>query len=174
MYAGFRPRATRHFCFGKSTQNQFRPCAALWVPPPPPRIKMARELAPLKQPSPKSRFGAPAPPRSKARETCLYPIWDASRLTFYEFYLAKDEPRISNNAFGSLVQQSERSLLSDLEKDLVLTQEFCIQIKRALSNMSIRSRNIEPFRKQMCAKTPYPHPVLQTMLTKRKIKKKRF
>jgi len=28
--------------------------------------KMARELAPLKQPSPKSRFGTPAPPRSKA------------------------------------------------------------------------------------------------------------
>ena len=27
---------------------------------------MARELAPLKQPSPKSRFGAPAPPHPKA------------------------------------------------------------------------------------------------------------
>ena len=29
--------------------------------------KMARELAPLKQPSPRSRFGAAAPPRTKAR-----------------------------------------------------------------------------------------------------------
>ncbi len=28
--------------------------------------KMARELAPLKQLSPKSRFGAPAPPHPKA------------------------------------------------------------------------------------------------------------
>ena len=26
---GFAPRATRHFCFGKSAQNHFRPCAAL-------------------------------------------------------------------------------------------------------------------------------------------------
>ncbi len=30
--------------------------------------KMARELAPLKQPSPRGRFGAPAPPRPKAGE----------------------------------------------------------------------------------------------------------
>jgi len=28
-YAGFRARATRHFCFGKSAQNHFCPCAAL-------------------------------------------------------------------------------------------------------------------------------------------------
>ncbi len=26
--AGFRPRTTRSFCFGKRTQNHFRPCAA--------------------------------------------------------------------------------------------------------------------------------------------------
>jgi len=61
--AGFRPRTTRHFCFGKSAQNHFRPCAALRVPPLPYRIKMARELAPLKQPSPRGRFGTEAPPR---------------------------------------------------------------------------------------------------------------
>ena len=65
-YAGFRPRATRHFCFGKSAQNHFRPCAALRVPGPLPRIMMARELAPLKQPSPKSliRGRGPAAPNA--------------------------------------------------------------------------------------------------------------
>ena len=41
------------------------------VPPLPHRIKMARELAPLKQPSPRSRFGTPAPPRPKARKDYL-------------------------------------------------------------------------------------------------------
>jgi len=63
FYAGFRPRATRHFCFGKSAQNHVCPCAALRVPPPPSRIKMARELAPLKQPRQRGRFGTEAPPR---------------------------------------------------------------------------------------------------------------
>ncbi len=75
-YAGCRPRATSHFCFGKSDQNHVCPCAAppillrsrlSGIPPPPSRIKMARKLAPLKQPSPKSRFGTPAPPHTKAR-----------------------------------------------------------------------------------------------------------
>jgi len=47
---GFRPHTTRHFCFGKSAQNHFRPSAALQrmvekltilfrVPPPTPRIR---------------------------------------------------------------------------------------------------------------------------------------
>ena len=30
--AGFRPRTTRHFCFGKSAQNHFRPGVALRAP----------------------------------------------------------------------------------------------------------------------------------------------
>ena len=57
--AGFRPRATRHFRLGKRTQNHVRPYSALRVPSSPYRIKMARELAPLKQPSPKGpiRYG---------------------------------------------------------------------------------------------------------------------
>ncbi len=51
IYAGFRPRATSHFCFGKSDQNHFRPCAAppiplrsslSGVPPPPSRIGWLR------------------------------------------------------------------------------------------------------------------------------------
>jgi len=32
LNAGFRPRTTRYFCFGKSTQNHLRPYAALRVP----------------------------------------------------------------------------------------------------------------------------------------------
>ena len=50
---GFRAHTTRHFCFGKSAQNHFRPCAALQrmakkpaillrVPPPPHRIRWLR------------------------------------------------------------------------------------------------------------------------------------
>jgi hypothetical protein len=33
-FAGFRPRATRSFCFGKRTQNHGRPGVALRVPLP--------------------------------------------------------------------------------------------------------------------------------------------
>ena len=51
---------------GKRTQNHVRPCSGLRGPSPSSRIKMARELAVLKQPSPRSRFGAGAMPRTKA------------------------------------------------------------------------------------------------------------
>ena len=73
FYAGCRPRATRSFCFGKRTQNHFRPCASPPIllrsklsggPPPTHRIKMAQKLAPLKQTSPKKsirRSGSAAP-----------------------------------------------------------------------------------------------------------------
>ena len=46
LYAGFRPRATSHFCFGKSDQNHVRPCAERRGTGPPPRIRMAQKLAP--------------------------------------------------------------------------------------------------------------------------------
>jgi len=39
---GVSPPPTRSFCFGKRTQNHFRPCAALRVPPPPLRIRWLR------------------------------------------------------------------------------------------------------------------------------------
>jgi len=84
------PLQTRHFCFGNSAQNHFRPCAALWVPPPPYRIKMARELAPLKQPSPRGRFGTEAPPRTKAGT----PIPKVKTKTL--FPKASDPPSIPN------------------------------------------------------------------------------
>ena len=42
LFAGFRPRATRSFCFGKRTQNHFRPCVAPWVPLPQSRISGLR------------------------------------------------------------------------------------------------------------------------------------
>ncbi len=41
-YVGCRPHTTRHFCFGKRTQNHSRLCAALRVPPPPYRIRWLR------------------------------------------------------------------------------------------------------------------------------------
>ncbi len=63
FYVGCCPHTTSPFCFGKRNQNHVCPCAALRVPPPPYRIKMAQELAALKQPSPRGRFGTEAPPR---------------------------------------------------------------------------------------------------------------
>ena len=48
-------------------------CGPSGVPPPTPR-KMARELALLKQLSPRSRFGVPAPPRTKAGDTQETPL----------------------------------------------------------------------------------------------------
>ena len=50
--AGFRPRTTRSFCFGKRTQNHWRPGVALRVPLPQSRKVRAAELAALKQSSP--------------------------------------------------------------------------------------------------------------------------
>ena len=52
FYAGFRPRATSSFCFGKKSQNHFRPGSALTGNFATRPNKMDRELAPLKQPSP--------------------------------------------------------------------------------------------------------------------------
>ena len=52
ILAGFRPRTARSFCFGKRTQNQGRPGAALRVPLPRSRLVWAAELAALKQSSP--------------------------------------------------------------------------------------------------------------------------
>ena len=66
IYAGFRPCRRVTFVSAKVTKTisaRARPC---WIPPPPYRIKMAQELAPLKQPSPRSRFGTAAPPCTKA------------------------------------------------------------------------------------------------------------
>ena len=52
MLAGCRPRAPRSFCFGKRTQNHWRPCVALRVPLPRSRKVRAAELASLRQSSP--------------------------------------------------------------------------------------------------------------------------
>jgi len=61
--------------FRQKCPKPFPPvCGPKGVPPPPYRIKMVRELAEpvlspvegLKQPSPRSRFGAPAPPHPRA------------------------------------------------------------------------------------------------------------
>ena len=62
--AGFRPRTARSFCFGKRTQNHWRPGVALRVPLPRSRKVWAAELASLKQSSPPTRvrdWGAAAP-----------------------------------------------------------------------------------------------------------------
>ena len=50
--AGCRPRTARSFCFGKRTQNHWRPGVALRVPLPRSRKVWAAELASLRQSSP--------------------------------------------------------------------------------------------------------------------------
>ena len=56
LVCGVSPHATSPFCFGKSDQNHFRPCAALRVNSTPAPNYMAAQLAPLKQCSPNSRI----------------------------------------------------------------------------------------------------------------------
>ncbi len=59
---GFAP-ADEALLFRQKCPKPFPPVRGpVGVPPPPPRIKMARELAPLKQPRRRGRFGAAAPP----------------------------------------------------------------------------------------------------------------
>jgi len=53
FFAGFRPGATRHSCFGKSGQNHFRPCAA------PPRLL-------------RSRLSRVFPPRPTQQTKCTF------------------------------------------------------------------------------------------------------
>ncbi len=66
--AGFRPRTTRFFCFGKRTQNHWRPCVApkRGACAPVPGV-WAAELASLRQSSPPyGRDGTGAQPRPEA------------------------------------------------------------------------------------------------------------
>ncbi len=66
LFAGFRPCRRPPFVSakgGKTISARLRPHGGPSATAP---NKMARELAPLKQLSPKSRFGAPAPPHPKA------------------------------------------------------------------------------------------------------------
>ena len=55
VLAGFRPRTTRSFCFGKRTQNHGRPGVALRGPLPRSRKIWAAELASLRQSSPPNK-----------------------------------------------------------------------------------------------------------------------
>ena len=74
---GFRPPADESLLFRQKEPKPFPPVRGpsdsaqkqvLRGPSASAPNKMARELAPLKQLSPKSRFGAPAPPRPMLRE----------------------------------------------------------------------------------------------------------
>ncbi len=64
-FAGFRPRATRPFCFGKRAENHSRPCAALRVPSLPHQITWLRNSLRSNSARRSGRFGAAAPPRPR-------------------------------------------------------------------------------------------------------------
>jgi len=64
------PLQTRSFCFGKRTQNHFRPCAALWVPPPPPHPKAGRQSKKQNQFF-KLRIGKPIPSKNSILILCV-------------------------------------------------------------------------------------------------------
>ncbi len=63
---GCRPHTTRHFCFGKSAKTIIRPCAALRVPPPPPRIRWLGNS--LRSDSPRQRVDSALRLRRAQRE----------------------------------------------------------------------------------------------------------
>ncbi len=66
ILAGFRPRTARSFCFGKRTQNQGRPGAALWGPLPRSRRLGLRNSLRSNSPRLHIRFGTGAQPRPQA------------------------------------------------------------------------------------------------------------
>ena len=55
-FAGFRPRTPRSFCFGKRTQNHWRPGVALRVPLPRSRLLGLRNSLRSDSPRPPTRF----------------------------------------------------------------------------------------------------------------------
>ena len=65
FYVGFRPHTTRSFCFGKRTQNHWRPGVALRVPLPQSRLLGLRNS--LRSNSPRLGIEFSGPPRSHAR-----------------------------------------------------------------------------------------------------------
>ena len=64
--AGFRPRTARSFCFGKRTQNHWRPCVALRVPLPRSRRLGLRNSLRSDSPRPQLGFGTGPQPRPQA------------------------------------------------------------------------------------------------------------
>ena len=67
FHAGFRPRATRSFCFGKRTQNHWRPGVAPRVPLPQSRFLGLRNSLRSDSPRPQNRGCGPgAQPRPQA------------------------------------------------------------------------------------------------------------
>ena len=64
--AGFRPRTARSFCFGKRTQNHWRPGVALRVPLPQSRSLGLRNSLRSDSPRPQTEFGTGAQPRPQA------------------------------------------------------------------------------------------------------------
>ena len=71
--AGFRPRTPRSFCFGKRTQNHWRPGVALRVPLPQSRLLGLRNS--LRSDSPRPQIGS-GPGRSHARRRPEVAPWD--------------------------------------------------------------------------------------------------
>ncbi len=64
-FAGFRPGTTRSFCFGKRTQNHFRPCASLRGSAPPYRITWLRNSLRSDSARRKVGFGTAARPHPR-------------------------------------------------------------------------------------------------------------
>ncbi len=66
VLAGFRPRTTRSFCFGKRTQNYWRPGVALRVPLPQSRLLGLRNSLRSDSPRPQTGVGTGSQPRPQA------------------------------------------------------------------------------------------------------------
>ena len=73
-YVGFRPHTTRSFCFGKRTQNHWRPGVALRVPLPQSRLLGLRNSLRSDSPHPQIDFAGPG--RSHARRRHLVARYD--------------------------------------------------------------------------------------------------
>ena len=75
-HAGFRPRTTRFFCFGKRTQNHWRPGVALRVPVP--RSLLCGLRNSLRSDSPRPHIAFARPGRSHARRRHDVAAYDAA------------------------------------------------------------------------------------------------
>ena len=80
FHAGFRPRTTRSFCFGKRPQNHWRPDVALRVPAPQSRLFGLRNSLRSDSPRPHIEFAGPGRSHARRRREKNKPTTLDSRL----------------------------------------------------------------------------------------------
>jgi len=133
------PLQTRHFCFGKSAQNHFCLFAALLGPSTSVPNMMARELALLKQPSPKCRFGTPAPPRPTQEEEKTFKL---SQVQMIKTFVRKAAGTLARAAYA-LVREHDKGPRTPMTDVLIIPFRVPPPLTRIkMARNSLRSNSL--------------------------------